>query len=507
MTSHVNTNAATVTIYYWDGSAWVSVGAVTDDTAESGVSLAKSGYIHWNPPEKGEEFPRNLFGLHSSWVTKKTITAQEQRPPSGLPFGGRYDRYISTTQTISTSHSKTAEIPPGYYYKIMWSATVSTDVLVDTVSGIRAQETNAIPGYKFPFMFQGRSFLCSEISMFEAPDVWNGADTGALYFGDDTEVTAYATLYNTYKSASFDQVIITKRNETFRLFGDGPDNWVINQLSSNIGCPAPLTMQTCEIGTFADNEIRNIAIWQSDTGVVMCDGAAIVDISKDIQCYWDPHDSRYIPSDRIDDSEATYDPELQVYKLMISSGSGQTSHNVELEYSLKYNEWTKIYRENTSGANPLQCSFQVHDTYGNTYLYGATQEGYVYRLENGADWDGTNITQYIWTKDILLDDTKPMFNQTIIELFRLMFETKTTTGQNMTITHYCDGIVTTDGTQNQVVPDAIDMDDGPYDSQDCMLGRCLRHSFKISTDISDITDGMELTGMGLLYESFDIIED
>ncbi len=519
MTSHLNTNAATVTVYYWDGSSWISVGTVTDDTAEGGVSLAKSGYMHWNPPEKGEEFPRNLFGLHSSWVTKKIITTQEQigrSPTSPLPLMVVPVQPLPKAKTITTRHAKTTEVPPGYYYKIMWSATLSADVLIDTVSGIRAQELNAIPGYKFPFMFQGRSFLCSETSgeknkciysMFEAPDVWNGADTGALYFGDDTEITANALLYNTYKSSSFDQVIITKRNETFRLVGDGPDNWIINQLSSNIGCPAPLSMQICEVGTLADQELRNIAIWQSDSGVVMCDGAAIVDISKDIQCYWDPHDSRYIPSDRIDDSEATYDPELQIYKLLISSGSGQTSHNVELEYSLKYNEWTKIYRENTSGANPLQCSFQVHDTDGNTYIYGASNEGYVYRLENGTDWDGTDITQYIWTKDILLDDNRPMFNQTIVELFRLMFETKTTTDQDMTITHYCDGTATTDGINNQVVPDDIDMDDGPYDSQDCMLGRCLRHSFKISTDISDITDGMELTGMGLLYESFDIIED
>lgn len=512
MTSHVNTNSATVTIYYWDGSAWVSVGAVTDDTAESGVSLAKSGYIHWNPAERGEEFPRNLFGLHSSWVTKKIIAQEKIR----VDYKGHHGWLIQPPKTEITSHARTIEIPPGYYYKIMWSATLSADVLVDTVTGIRAQEINAIPGYKFPFMFQGRSFLCSETSgeknkciycMFEAPDVWNGADSGALYFGDDTEIMASAILYNTYKSASFDQVIITKRNETYRLFGDGPENWMIDKLSSNIGCPAPLTMESCDVGTFAGNELRNIAIWQSDAGVVMCDGAAIVDISEDIKCYWDPHDSRCIPTDRIDDSEATYDTDLQTYKLQISSGSGQTSHNVELEYSLKHNEWTKLYRENTSGANPLQCSFSVHDTNGNAYLYGATNEGYVYRLENGTNWDGTNIAQYVWTKDILLDDSKPMFNQTIVELFRLMFETKSTTGQNMTITHYCDGTATTDGSNNQVVPDAIDMDNGPYDSQDCMLGRCLRHSFKISSDISAVTDGMELTGMGLLYESFDIIED
>ena len=55
----VNAVASTVTIYYWDGGAWVSLGTVTDttlDTAGSTKSLAQSGAMSWQAPSTSEEF-------------------------------------------------------------------------------------------------------------------------------------------------------------------------------------------------------------------------------------------------------------------------------------------------------------------------------------------------------------------------------------------------------------------------------------------------------------------
>src|SRR5690606_7759061 len=116
----------------------------------------------------------------------------------------------------------------------------------------------------------------------------------------------------------------------------------------------------------------------------MTNGAVVDKISKDIDCYFDPNDSRYIPTTRRTQTVAWYDPKIRAYKALISSGSSATYHNLELEYSLDNREWTKIYRENASGADPLQSGWRVFDTSGLSYTYGGNKAGQVYRLENGS---------------------------------------------------------------------------------------------------------------------------
>ena len=54
-----NTTAATVTVSYWNGTAFTSVGAVTDDTALAGATLGRSGDISWNAPPATSEAKRN----------------------------------------------------------------------------------------------------------------------------------------------------------------------------------------------------------------------------------------------------------------------------------------------------------------------------------------------------------------------------------------------------------------------------------------------------------------
>jgi hypothetical protein len=268
-------------------------------------------------------------------------------------------------------------------------------------------------------------------------------------------------------------------------------------MSKTVGCPAPLSMVVCRL-----NE-KQVLIWQTNNSVVMSDGAAIQEISDDIKVYFDENDSRAIPTDRIDDSTAVYDPELKVYKLFISSGSGQTEHNVELEYSLEYGEWTKIYRENGSGANPVQVAFPTLDTDGNPYIYGATNEGKVYRLENGNTWDGTAIEQYVQTKDLVLGG---FGKHTVINYVRLGFETKSTEStEDISFTHYCNQVLTVDGSTGQTVPDDMDLANGPHETQDVHLGECLYHSFILTADISSVADGLELTGMNLWYDILDSI--
>lgn len=480
-----NSDASVLTLKYWDGDSWVGLSDVDDGTDDGGDSFSKSGVIPFSAVGGVTEFETNI----------------------------------------------SSEVPL-YYYQCTFSVQLDAEVEIYYVRGIPA--TPSIPGYKFPGMYQGRALLFTETngiknrmrySAYNSPDVWNGDDSGYLYFGGETELTASGVIYNVFRTTGYEQLIITKENETYRVHGDGPDNWESQQMSGTVGCVAPLSFVVCDVADITEDTKRHVAIWQSDSGIVMCDGATTIIISDDIRCYWDSNDSRYIPANRQDDSIGSYDTNLNSYKLLILSGAGQTTHNIELEYSLKNKEWTSIYRENASGAYPFQCIFPVKDTVGNKYTYGCTNTGFMYETESGTTWSGTDIEQYIHTKDLLLDEEQPFFRHTTINYLRLLFETKTGTtlsylehddgeylltesgdrivltyGENITFTHYGDQELTVDDVNDQHVPENIALSTGPFETQDCLLGPSLIHSFKISGDFSTLTDGMELMGLGIGYE-------
>jgi len=486
-----NSTANTVmSINYWAGNSWVSVGPLSDGTASGTVSLAQSGAITFTPVTHGSEFLKEI------------------NDELGL-----------------------------YYYAISFDATLDAEVEVYNIGGIVAPYT--IGGYKIPVLFQGRSLLLNEKSgmknkmiwsAYNTPDVWNGTDSGITYFGDEREIVAAGTIYNLFRTEGFEQLIVCKTDETYRISGNGPEQWQMTRMSDNVGCIAPHSMVACEAARTDEELQKNIIIWQTDSGVVKTDGAFIESISNDISCYWDRNDARAIPTDRLKDSYGSYDKNLNVYKLLISSGAGQTTHNVELEFSLETGEWTKLYRENGTGANPYQTIFKVEDTDGKSYTLGTTDEGTVYRTENSATWNGTAIEQYVQTKDLMLDSEQPFFKNTTIELIRFIYEQKTATetiyevdadgnhvvdadgdwiivtpGESITLTHYADRVITTDATYNQDVPERIDYVNGPIDTQSCMLGPALIHSFKISSEVSTVTDGMEISGLGLYFRSDDTI--
>jgi hypothetical protein len=455
-----NSNASVMTLACWNGSEWRNVTSLNDGTAESGVTLSKGGVITFQGATKGQEWRRAIN-----------------------------DEY------------------PLYYYRITVSATLDASVQVAQITG--APYPDAMGAYEFGATFQNRLFLFNEsggaknraiYSVANAPDIFNGTDSGELIFGDRTSITAAAVAYNVFNTTGIEQLIVTKKNETYRLSGDGPDNWEVQKISGNVGCVAPLSMVSAETTETAKGTKRQVAIWQSDKGFVMSDGAAVVPISDEIKPYFDPNDSRYIPTDRQAKTIAWYDPGLKSYKALISSGAGQTYHNVELEYSLATNEWTKIYRTNAAGANPLQSGWQVFDTNGLSYTYGGGKDGTVYRLENGNDWNGTSIASYLWTKDLLLDQQLPFLRKTSVKYLRTAYKQKAT--GNVTITHYGDGTASVTGTSGQVAPSVItDASSTRYNTQSVMLGPALHHSFRYSASTS-VADGLELTGMGIYFEPY-----
>ena len=360
---YVNTQAATIDIAYWNGDAFISVASLNDETEASGACFAQSRAVSWMPPAPSIEFKRELYG----------------------------DKL--------------------YYYRLIVSAALSSAVLVDLIRGIPAQKT-VCGGYLFPYASQGRPMLCGAsfenqphrvdyggkdaVCFFNGDDSSNGAVNNQLYFGNGNALTAACGLYNRYGSSLYNLDIFTTDTETFLLIGTGPSDWKIFTLSEKVGCPAPLTMDTSESGyLLSENVRRNVALWLSYKGPVICDGAVTVLYDEKIACYFDPSDSRCINFNAIERSWGAVDQQTLEYNLGIPSGAGQTEVNCWLCLDLTKMRW---FRKAPRGSACYpQAVFRVKDLNGSEYLYGLRDNGHLMRLENETTWDGEAIVQKVTT--------------------------------------------------------------------------------------------------------------
>ena len=389
-----NVTAATVTIYYWDGSNWATVGPVTDttlDSATSTKSLGQSGHMSWNPPDEEVEFYKTSFG---------------------------------TT---------------GYAYKLVWSGTLTaSNAQVNTLYGVPAQKT--IHPFKFPAMYKDRLFLCGyteggegnrcDYSMAYTAQVFNGAESSdggvqSLYFGGSSDLTAATQLYNRMGSNIFIFFLALKEGETYVLTGDGPETYQIYPVSMNIGCPAPKSLVVAEVGFDIANDVqRHVALWVSYAGPVIFDGAVIYQVPG-LENYFDPNHPDYLGQTAIRDSFAWFDQTYREYNIVTGS--------FWVTYNLKLKRWFK--KETGSAEYPISA-WPVRDTYGNEYVYAGLDNGFMNRLEYGTSWDGVGITQRVQTGDFW--PTKNIWDLSRIRRIKLIAK-RIPDANGVSVVHYADG--------------------------------------------------------------------
>lgn len=398
---YANITAGTIcTIYYWNGSAWTTVGTLSDGTSQGGISFSRSGVISWDAPSSSLEY---------QWT-----------PNNGTPL---------------------------YYYKVVFSKTLdgpssSDKVYLNYVAGIPAQ--SAINPYKFPLFWKNRLLLCGSqtgrknMVRYSATDtncVFNGLDSYEIPIDGDDELVAGATLFTRIGGDVYDSAILCKRNQTILLDVDPNDEsqFKASIISSNKGCVAPYTMKMCDVGfDVAPNIRKHIIVFLSSMGLMMFDGVSVGNISEYFENIFDPLDSEYINLTYINQSYGEYDPVNHEYVLIVPVGATPTWK--EIHYRLKKQVPFHVSR----GAKYLRCLFQVEDSNGSKYMYGGTNDGYVERLEYGTTFDGVSIPYTFWISDVC--PTKDPMKLSKIQGIQIIGKSKTTTTENITATHYVDGI-------------------------------------------------------------------
>jgi hypothetical protein len=470
----VNLNAATMTVQYWNGQAYTPVTGLVDGTLDSGgtKSLSRTGVVFFDPAVSGSEFP----------VTELGVEYYKYKITWSADLSGKRD--VKTYWQASTAFALNTCILPttanGYYYKATavsgtgtsgtkeptWPETIGATVidnaggnqitwtcfshfvLIDVFQGISAPR-NMIGGYKFPAMFQNRAMLCGFVAgkegnrvdygMQNSVVVWNGESAsfggGSLYFGGSEELTGFCQVYNRFGASIYIAGVFTKDTETYILLGSDAESYKIYRLSENIGCPAPLTIDTLSLVSKPGGDTdRNIVAWLSYKGPVLCDVAGMSLINKDIECYFDPKDSRCVNVSFIENSRGWFDPDNIEYNLEFPSGAGQEKPNVWLVFDYQRQKW--FHKVPGYGDNPYpQAAIRVVDSDGAQYVYGML-ESYMVRLENGTMWVNEEVDFDVSTADLVPSgDSWEQFRMRRLKTLAV----STTEAVSLDVTHYADG--------------------------------------------------------------------
>ena len=385
-----NTNASNVTIDYWDGDSWVSVGTVTDETSVGGNSIAQTGLMSWNPPAVTAEHPYRGFG-QTAWG-----------------------------------------------YQITFSANLSATIVVDIITGVPAQIT--VKPFKFPSKYKNRRLLAGytagnegsrvDFSMANAPDVFNGLDSSqdgiqSLWFGGNEPLTAGAELYNRYGSRIFTAWVGYKDNEIYILKGSSPEDFDIDLISDEIGSPAPLTLDVVNGYEVVEDVKRNGHIFLSFSGPKFFDGTTVYHING-IDKYFDASHTDVIDFSLIEDSRGWVDPTYFEYNLVLPG-------DIWVVYDLKRKKW---YQKAPILTDTPHAGWRVTDTDGTQYVYAGVDTGYMMRLENGTTWNGYAITQKLITGDFW--PTNNVWDKTLIRYIKIVTRRIETT-HVVEVDHLADG--------------------------------------------------------------------
>jgi hypothetical protein len=378
----VNTTDATATVKYYDGVTGADGYAdtsATDGTANADTdTFAKTGIMSWDADSITDEQPQTLFGS------------------------------------------------VGYAYKISVDATLAagsgSSVLVDLCSGIPSPKP--VKAFSFSAMYQSRLMLGGfdaggegnrmDYCVTNAPDVWNGTQSSmdglqSLYFGGVESITGATQLYNRFGASVFSMLLVFKDTELYLLTGSTPNDFTIYPVSNTVGCPAPQTICTAEVGFEVGQGLtRNVAIWMSHYGPMMFDGAIIKPITG-VGNYFDPNEAEYINWDYIHLARAWVDTRYKEYNLLIPSGTTATTNNIWLVYDLMRKKW---FRKDTGADEMPQTAWSVMDTTGEQMNYGGIDTGFMVKLEDGTSWnttkssgtDGTGIEQIVKSGDFFPSD-------------------------------------------------------------------------------------------------------
>jgi len=248
-----NQNACTLNVYYHNGSDWVAVDSISDETSRNGKSFNHDGVVYFTPAGANQE--------------RKT--------------------------TINTD-------TPLYYYKLQWSSALSANVFVDQIEVIPAIEELSsyisCTSWNGRLVLAGRELLSGsanevKISAPMSPYIWSGEETITAYVGDAEPIRKVVSLFSRYGNDISETLLLFKDRSLYYLQGTKQDDTKILAVSKSIGAMSPNAVAVCDLGIrITEGVNRSVVLFAGPAGVYLFDNASLITISDDISnIFMDPN--------------------------------------------------------------------------------------------------------------------------------------------------------------------------------------------------------------------------
>ena len=333
---NVNTNTATLTAQYWNGTAWTSL-TISDGTRANSKTLAQSGLISWTWP-----------------------TAEETRR-----VGQDIDPFHIVRFAVSATLSKTDT--QGVY--ITEVEVIECQDILRPMKGVIFHKNRVFTWGRADapnYLFFSAQFL---------PDVWTGDDAGYIGIPSGKPITACARFYNDLMVATDDEIYI--------LQGYTPQTFGLLKINTGgIGVSAPHSVVS----------VGKMIYFMHATGFYRFDGIGIIYLSKNIRKFFDDKETSYvIPSSRYEAIQVRFQRVWSCVEWAVSMGSAQATNNRVAIFEIDHEGW---WFDNIAVSAFLKTEGA---TYQDLWYHG-NYVGKVYRDYNGTSDNGTAISAYITTR-------------------------------------------------------------------------------------------------------------
>lgn len=335
-------------LYHWTGTAFASVGTITDGTA----GLSNSG-----------------------WVTFPRVTSHK--------------RQFNKNQYYA------------YWYYFTVDKTLSDDVIISLlyqpyfdINKFGKGYCNAVWKNRAIYGFDKDQYIY--VSAVKRPQVLNGGDYAILEPGDGraNKPLAMAKFYNELMVWQEEK---GKEGGCLTLFeGYSPLTFGKLVLSTRVGILNAKCVAVVDGTSLSFNNMETVstmAFWLSHYGVYASDGQRVTCISNDIQNYFDPLESECIRRGYENKMWLGYNSAYNIIRIGIVSGESATECNVFPVYDITDNAWSF----DKFGQN-LSCVTEVTAGSGNVdiiQIAGGVDDGTVYQSNYLNDDVNTAIDSYV----------------------------------------------------------------------------------------------------------------
>lgn len=342
-------------IEYWNGSAWTTVGTLIDTTKDvaGASSFSQTGSIFFNAT---------------------------QLSPQRRTFEG--------------------DQIPGYWYRISWDGTLSSDLRI--YLSIYAPFPESLPTYDGCVEFKGRLMLWGDpefpnrlrFSAYDRPDCFSGSDSGYTEtFGGMDPILSVLPFYN--------ELIVFKETSVWLLEGYSQQTFGILRIADTVGLASKKSAAVVEVGYpgMHSDEPLSIAIWQDVDGIYVLDGRKPRKVSLPVDHYFNTEYATAIAAASIRNRQAFVDPLRNEYHILLPTE--------ELVYNYVSDEWYPPWEREID----LTCGFSFRGSDNRYHVYAGDASGLVMRLENDTtdketDGDDKAISHSIKTRAIALEQQR-----------------------------------------------------------------------------------------------------